>query len=117
MKAIEKILESQELDKKDKAEFLRLWCEGVELVGRNYFIKDDELVGGWRPNSEVIAEYINVMSGGERRFIVGMHQLYTGIQSTCSLLDVEPMGLSDFGTLDREHKRILSGLIRTYNGM
>jgi hypothetical protein len=103
--------------------FFCAWQRGAELAGADYFGKGTEqtlkvAIDKWelRPNMPYIAKAMRFMSPGQRMFIAAMTSIYNSHDGGKLLRRAGFEGLSDFGGLDLERRKVIAALVLNYHG-
>lgn len=70
-----------------------------------------------RPNMLMLNDALGVRSGGQRMFLSAMVSFYNAREGAAMLKRCGFEGLSDFGGLDLERRKVIADLILHYNGL
>jgi len=103
--------------------FFHAWKRGVEIAGPQWFgdgsregLNRASSIWDLRPNLPMISEALDVLSRGERLFLVVMAGFYNAHDSAPLLKRCGFEGLSDLGGLDLERRKVIANLLLLYNG-
>ncbi len=103
--------------------FFQGWKRGVQIAGHEWF--GDGTCEGlqratekWdlRPNLLRLNDALGVLSGGQRMFLAAMVSFYNSREGGAMLRRCQFEGLSDFGGLDLERRKVLADLLLNYSG-
>lgn len=122
--AIEQIAHEIELNRLSQTAFLDAWKDGIALIGETHFVITSSSVVEANdkfqlcPDFEILRQSLGVLSGGERRFLIGMCQFYSdsGVANLCHQLGINIPSLADLALLDEKHRSILVRLLNSYTG-
>lgn len=104
--------------------FFAAWKRGVALAGYSYF--GAGTVAGYesaqdkddlRPDYDLIADVMGVLSSGEAKFLAAMYSFFDAEYGGELLRRAGVRGLADLaGVLDREHLQVIADLLLDYSG-
>jgi len=103
--------------------FFEAWKRGVNIAGAEWF-GDGTREGlqcattKWdlRPNMLMLNDALGVLSSGQRMFLSAMVSFYNSREGGAMLKRCGFEGLSDFGGLDLERRKVIADLTLNYNG-
>ncbi|HBP0276319.1 hypothetical protein ACNARA_15020 [Pseudomonas aeruginosa] len=103
--------------------FFQAWKRGAEIAGAEWF-GDGTREGlqrattKWelRPNMLMLNDALGVLSSGQRMFLSAMVSFYNAREGGAMLKRCGFEGLSDFGGLDLERRKVIADLTLHYNG-
>lgn len=103
--------------------FFQAWKRGAEIAGHEWFGDGtreglQRATSKWdlRPNLLKLNDALGVLSSGQRMFLSAMVSFYDSREGGAMLKRCGFEGLSDFGGLDLERRRVLADLLLNYSG-
>lgn len=103
--------------------FFQAWKRGAQIAGHEWFGDGtceglQRATAKWdlRPNLLWLNDALGVLSGGQRMFLAAMVSFYNSREGGAMLKRCQFQGLSDFGGLDLERRKVLADLLLNYSG-
>jgi hypothetical protein len=103
--------------------FFQAWKRGAQIAGHEWFGDGtceglQRAIEKWdlRPNLLRLNDALGVLSGGQRMFLAAMVSFYNSREGGAMLRRCQFQGLSDFGGLDLERRKVLADLLLNYSG-
>ncbi|RZS31601.1 hypothetical protein [Corticibacter populi] len=103
--------------------FFQAWKRGAEIAGVEWFGDGtreglQRATSKWdlRPNMLLLNDALGVLSSGQRMFLSAMVSFYNSREGGAMLKRCGFEGLSDFGGLDLQRRKVIADLTLNYNG-
>lgn len=103
--------------------FFEAWKRGVHIAGAEWFgdgtpegLQRATTKWDLRPNLLMLNEALGVLSSGQRMFLSAMVSFYNAREGGAMLKQCGFKGLSDFGGLDLERRKVIADLMLHYCG-
>lgn len=103
--------------------FFQAWKRGAEIAGHAWFgdgtregLQRATTKWDLRPNMLMLNDALGVLSSGQRMFLSAMVSFYNAREGGAMLKRCGFEGLSDFGGLDLERRKVIADLTLHYNG-
>lgn len=103
--------------------FFEAWKRGAQIAGHEWFgdgtregLQHATTKWDLRPNMLMLNDALGVLSSGQRMFLSAMVSFYNAREGGAMLKRCGFEGLSDFGGLDLERRKVIADLTLHYNG-
>ncbi|ANX03909.1 hypothetical protein [Immundisolibacter cernigliae] len=103
--------------------FFNAWKRGAQIAGPEWFgdgtregLQRATSKWGLRPNMPMLNDALGVLSSSQRMFLSAMVSFYNAREGGAMLKRCGFEGLSDFGGLDLERRKVIADLTLNYDG-